>query len=152
MVRLSYNITINAPVEIVWDTMLSDSTYRAWTKTFNEGSFYEGNWAKNSEMLFIGFDEQGLKQGIFSRIKDNQLHKFISIEHIGLIKNGEKDTEDSEIEQWKGALENYRFESTSDKETILTIETDTIDSFIDYFDDAWPKALNVLKQLAEVRK
>lgn len=33
--KLHFTITINAPKEKVWDTMLQDTTFREWTAPFN---------------------------------------------------------------------------------------------------------------------
>ena len=44
MEKLHFSISIKAPKEKVWDTMLNDVTYRQWTSVFNPpGSYYEGD-------------------------------------------------------------------------------------------------------------
>lgn len=51
--KLKYSITINAPKEKVWHTMLDDKTYREWTTEFNPGSYYEGDRKEGSEIRFL---------------------------------------------------------------------------------------------------
>ena len=49
MDKLHFAIDVNAPKHKVWDTMLEDSTYRQWTRPFNQnGSWYEGDWSAGS--------------------------------------------------------------------------------------------------------
>lgn len=43
MKTLNYSINIKASKEKVWDIMLSDKTYREWTKVFNPTSHFEGD-------------------------------------------------------------------------------------------------------------
>ena len=54
---------INAPRKKVWATMLEDTTYREWTKPFNETSYYEGDWSEGSKILFLGTDKDGKVNG-----------------------------------------------------------------------------------------
>lgn len=69
--------------------MLSDKTYREWTKVFNLTSHFEGDWSEGSKMLFLGTDENGENEGgMVSRIVKSAPHEYMSIEHIGLIGDG----------------------------------------------------------------
>ena len=54
MEKLRYSVTIDAPVQDVWTTMLNDATYREWTSVFNSESSYEGDWNQGSEIRFSG--------------------------------------------------------------------------------------------------
>ena len=97
MDRLHSSIFINAPREKVWDTMLNDVTYREWTTEFNPGSHYKGSWEEGSKILFVGPDENGEgAMGMVSRIKENRKYEFISIEHLGILKDGVEDTTSEE--------------------------------------------------------
>jgi len=150
MQKVHYSIKINASSEKVWDTMLQDATYREWTKPFNEGgSYYEGAWDKGSKMHFIGPDENGKLGGMVSVIEENNPHEFISIKHIGLLKeDGSEDTTSDEVKKWGGAHENYTFEE-KDGVTTVKVDLDTADDFKEFMDKTWPPALEKLKQLAE---
>ena len=108
MQKLHFSTFINAPRQRVWRTMLDDASYREWTRVFNEGSYYVGSWEQGSEIRFIGPDrETGEEGGMYSRVKENRQYEFISIEHLGIIKNGVVDTTSEEVKKWTPAFENY---------------------------------------------
>lgn len=148
MPKLNFSIVINSPIEIVWNTMLEDKTYREWTEAFSPGSHYVGNWDKGSKILFLGPNENGTMGGMVSRIKENRKHEYISIEHLGMVQDGKEDTASDEVKQWAGSLENYTFKNLNGK-TELLIDMDINDDFKDMFNDMWPIALQKLKALAE---
>lgn len=149
MQKLHYSVVINASKEKVWDTMLGDKTYREWTKAFSHGSFYKGDWSKGSKMLFIGPDPNtGEEGGMVSRIAENKPYEFISIEHLGIIKNGVEDTTSEEARKWTPAFENYSLKE-EDGKTELSVDMDSVDEYASMFEDMWPKALAKLKELAE---
>ncbi|MEK7628217.1 MAG: SRPBCC domain-containing protein [Patescibacteria group bacterium] len=149
MQTLHFSVHINAPVEKVWDTMLADATYRQWTAAFCPGSHYRGSWEQGSEIRFIGPNPDGSGNGgVVSCIRENRLHEFISVEHLGLIENDVEDTTSEKVKGWVGAHENYTFTAV-DGGTDLQIDTDTEESFVAMFNDMWPKALHALKELAE---
>lgn len=149
MQKIHFSTFINAPVEKVWHTMLDDAPYREWTKAFNEGSYYKGDWSEGSKILFLGPDPAGGGEaGMVSRIKENREHEFISIEHLGIIKNGIEDTTGEEARKWAPAYENYTF-IEKDGGTEVHVDMDIADEYKDMFDDMWPKALQALKALAE---
>lgn len=149
MQRLRFTTTINAPKEKVWKTMLEDATYRQWASAFSEGSHFEGSWEKGSEIRFLGPDpETGELGGMYSRIHDNRLYEFVSIQHLGLILNGQVDTTSDEVKRWTPAFENYTFTETSGG-TELLVEMDTNEEYAGMFQELWPQALQKLKALAE---
>ena len=151
MKRLQYKIDIKAPVAKVYKTMLgleNKSTYEAWTAEFNPTSTYEGNWQKGSKILFIGTGEDGEKGGMVSEIAENIPNQFVSIRHLGIVKGDTEITSGEEVENWIGAMENYSFEENNGM-TTLTVDIDMVEDYIDYFDRAYPKALNKLKQTIE---
>ena len=148
MDKLHFKIEINAPKEKVWNTMLEDKTYREWTEAFSPGSHYVGSWNKGSKILFLGPSENGIMGGMVSRIKENKQYEFISIEHIGVVQDGEEDTTSDAVKAWAGSLENYTFKDFNGK-TELLVDMDINDDYKEMFEDMWPKALNKLKELAE---
>ncbi|MHC2990178.1 hypothetical protein OB13_00725 [Pontibacter sp. HJ8] len=143
-----YEISIQAPAEKVYSTMLDEKHYREWTADFNPTSHYEGSWEKGAKVRFLGTDKDGNTGGMVSRIKENIPNKFISIEHLGIIQNETEITSGPEVEGWAGALENYTFEET-DGVTLLSIDTDTNQEYEAYFSETWPKALQKLKAICE---
>ena len=148
MEKLRQTIFIDAPRERVWEVMLADQTYRQWTSAFHPGSYYKGDWSEGSRILFLGPSPEGGEGGMVSRIKENRLHAFISIEHLGILHDGIEDTESPAAKQWAPASENYTF-TDRDGGTELSIEMDIESKEKDNFEKMWLKALARLKQIAE---
>ena len=148
MEKLQFKIDINAQKEKVWDTMLEDRTYRIWTEEFTPGSHYIGSWEEGSKILFLGPANDGKLGGMISRIKENKLHKFISIEHLGEVLDGVEDTTSDRVKIWAGALENYTFIDKGNK-TELVVDLDINEEFKEMFEGMWPKALQKLKSICE---
>ncbi len=146
MNTLNFSIFINAPKEKVWKTMLEDATYRQWTKSFNETSYYEGDWSEGSKILFLGTDAEGKNEGgMVSRIAKNVPFEHISIEHLGVMENGVE----KPWEEGANGLENYTF-TEKDGGTQVDIElTNLPESYLEMMNAMWPKALEALKTLAE---
>jgi uncharacterized protein YndB with AHSA1/START domain len=145
---LHYEIEIGCTPEEVYNIMLDEEKYKEWTSVFNPTSHYKGSWERGSKILFLGTDKDGNLEGMVSFIKENIPYKFVSIEHRGIIKNGEEVTCGPEVESWKG-LENYTFSSVSDQKTLLSIDMDSNQVFKPYFDETYPKALETLRSLCE---
>ena len=106
MAKLQFTIDINAPKEKVWEVMFDDATYREWSAAFHEGSYFEGNWEKGSKMKFVADDDEG-QSGMYSQVVENRPYEFLSLEHIGVIEDGEIDTESEDALEWAGAHEDY---------------------------------------------
>ena len=103
---LNFSIFINAPREKVWEKMLGDEGYRQWTSAFNPTSHFVGDWSAGSKMLFIGSDEKtGKEGGMVSRIAENRMNEYMSVEHLGELKEGVEELWGAE----KNAFENYTF-------------------------------------------
>ena len=144
MERKEFEIEIYAPKEKIWNVLWNDETYRKWTAPFGEGSYAETDWEEGSRVLFLTPNGNGM----VSRINKNDPHNFMSIEHLGYVIEGVEDTTSEEVAQWKGALENYTLEMVNGK-TQLLIETDIAEAYLDMFGEAWPKALQKVKELSE---
>jgi len=149
MQKLTASIFINAPREKVWETMLNQDTYRQWTRVFNPTSRFEGDWSESSKMIFLGTDDKGENEGgMVSRIAENRLYEYISIEHLGMIKDGVEDTESEEVKPWAHSFENYTFVE-KDGGTEVLVDQDMGEEYIKEFEEMWSKALQRLKELAE---
>jgi hypothetical protein len=149
MQKLHFSIIINAPKEKVWHTMLEDKTYWEWTIAFNPGSYYKGDWNKGSKILFLGPDpETGEEGGMVSRIAENKPYEYISIEHLGIVKNGVEDTTSEEAKKWAPAFESYTFRE-KDSATEVLVEMDIDEKEAEIFNKMWPDALQRLKVIVE---
>lgn len=145
MSSIHSSIIIKAPKEKVWNAMLQQETYRIWTAEFMEGCYYEGSWEQGQKIRFLGPGGSG----ITSVIAENQPYRFLSIKHLGIIKNGIDDTENPEAKVWSSAYENYTF-AERDGSTELKVEMTGIPAEDEQImADLWPKALARLKSLCE---
>jgi uncharacterized protein YndB with AHSA1/START domain len=146
MKRRHFSTIINATREAVWQVMLAPDTYRLWTAEFADGSYFEGSWAKGERIRFLAPNGEGMT----SVIAENRPHEFLSIKHVGFIKNGIEDTESEEVRRWAPAFENYSFSDVG-QGTEVKVEMDVTPEYEEYFVNTWPKALSRLKNICEAR-
>lgn len=144
MKRQQFKTTINAPREKVWRILWDDATYREWTSAFHPGSHAVTDWKKGSKVIF----GDGTGNGMVSRIEENIPNEYMSIEHLGEVKDGVEDTTSDGVKQWAGAHENYTLKDNNGV-TELTVDMDLTEEFAEMFREIWPKALAKVKELAE---
>ena len=104
----------------------------------------ESDFKVGGRTLFLGSEGNGMVSTIDQMIEN----KIMSFKHLGMIKDGIEDFESEEVKKWSGLLETYILESSENK-TILSVEMDLADDYKDYFMEAFPKALNIVKELSE---
>jgi hypothetical protein len=139
MKTLNFSIDIDAPKQKVWDKLWSDSGYRQWTAAFAEGSYAESDWQQGSKIVFL--TPKG--DGMFAVIEEKVPFEKMTFKHLGEIKDGVE-----ELKDWGGALESYQLEGSNGK-TKLNVSVDLLPEFEGYFDETFPKALNIVKQISE---
>lgn len=144
MEKLVFSTSITASPEKVWNILWTDASYRKWTAAFMEGSYAVTDWKEGSKVLFL--DGRGM--GMVSRIAVNRPNEYMSIEHLGEVKDGVEDTTSDRVKAWAGAHENYTLKKNNDQ-TELTIDMDITEEFKEMFAQIWPKALANVKQLSE---
>ena len=145
MEKIHFSTNIDASNKKVWDVLWEDSSYKEWTSVFAEGSYAKtDNWQEGSKVLFLGPGGDGM----VSRVAANKPNKFMSFEHLGVVKKGIEDTESEEVKGWAGAKENYTLIEDNGK-TKLEVDLDSTDEFKDYFLKTFPVALEKVKELAE---
>ncbi len=145
MEKMNFTTSINASREKVWKILWDDASYREWTSPFAEGSYAKTDgWKEGTKVLFLSPSGEGM----VSRVASNKPTKFMSFEHLGVVKNGIEDTESERVKQWAGAKENYTLTEENGK-TKLIVDMDSTDEFKDYFLKTWPIALEKIKDLAE---
>lgn len=142
--QLQFEVTIDAPVERVWDTMLEPESYKRWTSAFTEGSYYEGSWDEGSRIRFLAPSGDGM----VSEIAENRRHEFISIRHLGMIKDGEEDTDSDAVREWAPAYENYTFETVPGGTRVIVAQ-EMAAEYETMMAGTWSKAFAVLKTLCE---
>jgi len=141
---LRYSITIQAPREAVWAAMLGPDTYRAWTAPFCEGSYYEGSWNAGDRIRFLGPNGEGMS----SVIAESRPNEFVSIRHLGIVKDGIEETTSEAATAWAPSFENYAF-AEANGATEVTVELQMPPDFVAFMDETWPKALAKLKSICE---
>jgi len=148
LITLHFEKFIACPPAKVYELMLAKDTYQEWTHVFSPGSTYKGDWSEGSKIFFVGEGENGEQGGMVSRIAKNQPNKFVSIEHLGELKNGKEVLASEAGMDWAGAHENYTFEE-QENGTLLKVDLDSSKDYSEYFDGMWPKALDKLKEICE---
>lgn len=144
MQKSTYQVSIDAPREKVWNVLWDDASYRAWTAVFHPGSHAKTDWQKGSKVLFV--DEAG--SGMVSMIEDKIDNEFMSFKHLGEVTDGVEDTVSEKVKQWAGGHENYTLKTENGK-TILTVDMDIAEDFAEMFNNIFPKALDKVKELSE---
>ncbi len=145
METIRFSTHINESREKVWDIMLGKETYVEWAKAFGPGSHYVGDWNEGSDIQFLG---AGSQMGMASMIKESRKPEFVSIQHVGLVKDGVVDTASDDAKKWVPALENYTFKEV-DGGTELSVSLDVIPEHKAMLEPLWLEALKLLKELAE---
>lgn len=144
MQKLHFSIAINAPRTEVYSKMLDKPTYEQWTEEFSHGSTYEGSWDTGAKIRFV--DPSGA--GVSSEVAENRANEFVSIHHLGEIKDGQEDTDSDAAEKWNMVHENYTFHD-KDGGTELEIDVEVPEEYASMFSEMWPPALERLKRLCE---
>src|SRR5882757_4772596 len=134
---MEFTLTLKAPKDKVWNTLWEDSSYRAWTAAFTEGSRAETDWKKGSKVLFL----DGKNSGMVGTIAENIPNEMMSIRYLGNVKEGIEDLDSEEARQWINAYENYSLRTVNgDTELKIDMGGAVIPpELADYFQTAWPK-------------
>ncbi|MBX2905994.1 MAG: SRPBCC domain-containing protein [Taibaiella sp.] len=144
MERKKFEVSINATPERVWHILWTDETYRKWTAVFHEGSRAISDWKVGSKVLFVDGDGNGM----VSRIAEMDENRYMSFEHLGEVKGGVEDTQSEKVKKWAGAHENYTL-TLQNGGTHLVTDIDLDGEFMQMFEDIFPKALAIVKELSE---
>ncbi|ESU26342.1 hypothetical protein FLJC2902T_28250 [Flavobacterium limnosediminis JC2902] len=144
MKKVKFTVAIDAPREKVWNVLWNDDTYKKWTSVFSEGSKAVSDWKEGSKIHFLDANNNGM-YSMISKYVDNETMNFT---HIGNIKNGEEQPQDETTQSWSGCTENYLLTDASGG-TLLSVEMDMTEEFINYFNEKFPLALDFVKKLAE---
>jgi uncharacterized protein YndB with AHSA1/START domain len=149
MKKLILWIDINAPGEVVWNAITQDAPYRRWASIFDESSCFEGGWNAGDEIRFVGMDKDGNKMGMVSEIAESRYPEYISIRHLGYLLYGVVDTTSDAVREWAPSYENYTLEKTGENSTRFHLEMDVQEAYLTLFENQWPRAMGVLKDICE---
>lgn len=144
---MQFDIHINAPAAKIWKTLFDDATYRQWAAEFDPGSHAVTTWEKGSKALFLGENQTGMVSEVTEHIPE----KFLQITHKGIVKDGVEDLSSKEAQIWAGSMESYALSGDNNQHTLtVNLYGNAIpDEYLEMFREAWPKALDVVKTLAE---
>ncbi len=144
MEKVEFKVDINASKEKVWSVLWNDATYRKWTSVFSPTSHAVTDWMEGSKILFI--DDSGA--GMVSKVRVNDPYRYMSIEHLGEVKNNVEDTESDKVKAWAGSQENYTLVDNGNSIELI-VELNVTAEFKEYLSKLFPQALEKVKQLSE---
>lgn len=144
METLRFVVYIDAPKDEVWSVMLDPNTYQEWTASFAEGSYYEGSWDEGETIRFL----TPQRRGMLAVIAEKKPYEYISIKHVGIVKDGIEDTESPEVKAWAPAYENYTFVEENGV-TELRVDVEVTPEEKNQAGRLWPRALARLKLICE---
>jgi hypothetical protein len=148
MRKMHFDILIAARPDRVWEAVVNDRDYREWTRPFGETSRFEGGWKQGDRIRFLATNDKGEDEGMVSEIAESRRPSFISIRHLGIVKDGVDDTTSEAAKAWAPAYENYTLVPVGDT-TRFEVDLDVDESYVAMMNDMWPKALAAMKQVAE---
>ncbi len=141
MKQITFTTLINAPAEKVWFCLWNKANYENWTKVFSEGSHARSDWNKGSRIHFLSPECSGMFSDIIEMIPNVQM----SFNHLGEVKNSE---EQGVNDEWKDSEESYYLSEENGVTTLKTI-LKIDEKWQDFFNDTFPKALDLVKKDAE---
>lgn len=139
---MQFSVEIHATKEKVWDTLWQDETLRQWAGIIDPGTYMVGELKEGNEVQYISA-ENGY--GVTSLVDTCVPNEYLLLKHQADTKNSGKDQRDDE---WTGGDESYQL-SEKDGITTLTVAFDVPSNLEEYFNEAYPKALAKVKELAE---
>lgn len=145
MKELEYQIVINKPKEVVWDTLWDDQSFRDWANNIDEGTYLLGDLVEGNEIQFISsVNGYGVTSLVFKLIPN----EYILFKHASDTQNKGTETRDK---QWTGGSESYTL-IEKDNQTLLIIRSEIPDELVEYFNNALPIVLKRIKYLCEYSK
>jgi uncharacterized protein YndB with AHSA1/START domain len=150
MEEIKKSITINASRDKVWEVLTTHPLVDEWNDAFMSGSKVTGEFSLNSELLYQGSDNGGMKTVIKEFVPGEKLVNVgtaVVNDKGDELKAGDKDYDD--YKDWIGSADTYEL-SEADGQTTLTVTTTIPDpSMVDTFNESWERALAKIKELAE---
>lgn len=144
MKTLEFTIEINAPKEKIWQSLWEDTSYRDWVSFFCEGSYAKSNWIEGDSIHFLTQNGQGMNSIIEKKIEN----QYMAFKHISEIKDFEPQPIDEKTSEWSGCMETYEL-IQNDSSVTLKVLMDTLEKYVEYFENTFSKALERIKELSE---
>lgn len=141
---MQFSVEVHATKERVWDTLWQEETFRQWASIIDPGTYMVGELKEGDEVQFISA-ENGY--GVTSLVEKLTPGEFLLFRHRADTQDTGKRERDKE---WTGGQESYSLKEKAGI-TTLTVNFDVPPEQEKYFKENYPKALNKLKELAEIR-
>lgn len=142
MKQLQFTAQIHATRQKVWDTLWQDTTFRQWADLIDPGTYMVGELKEGGEVQFISA-ENGY--GVTSLVEKLTPGEFLQLRHSADTQDtGERERDD----EWTGGTESYTLDE-KDGVTTLTVTLDAPPGQVEYMQNAYPKAMERVKELAE---
>lgn len=139
---MHYSIEINTKKEKVWDTLWQDETFRRWASVIDPETYMIGELKEGNEVQFISVANG---YGVTSLVEKVTPGKFLLLRHqADTQETGEQERE----KEWTGGEESYTL-TEKDGITTLVVAFDVPTELEEYFTVNYPKALKLVKELAE---
>ncbi len=139
---ISFSVNIDSDRKKIWSILWDPKSYEKWTSVFCEGSHYKGELKQSNTIQFLGKDGGGMTSYIEKLIENEQM----VFAHQKELKGG-VETE----ALWQGAREIYHLKKETETRTELQVILDVSPDMESYFNDVFPKALTIVKQLSELK-
>lgn len=141
--KINFSTTIQAPKDKVWNALWNDENYKTWTAAFAEGSHAVTDWQEGSKVLFL----DGKGDGMFCTIAKKVENEYMSFKYNGEVKNHVEIPADEKKSAWVNGHENYTLKEDNGS-TTLSVEMMVTEDMMDYFTKTFPKALQLVKEIA----
>ncbi len=142
MKEMHYSIEINTKKEKVWDTLWQDETFRQWASVIDPETYMIGELKEGNEVQFISVANG---YGVTSLVEKVTPGEFLLLRHqADTQETGEQERE----KEWTGGEESYTL-TEKDGITTLVVAFDVPTELEEYFTVNYPKALKLVKELAE---
>ena len=147
MERLVYTVSISASPPKIWEVLFSDSTFPIWSALFSEGNQAHGTWAEGTEIMILNRN----REGVVYLVEINNPFQEMTLRQVGIFKDEQKHASDPEVLEFAGGHENYYIqqEENDEDESTLRIEKDANAVQKTFFDSVFPRALEMVKSMAE---
>lgn len=145
MTHLHPTIHINATPEKIWKILWDDATYRIWCAPFCEGTYYQADrLEEGGKIHFLTPDGDGMHSVIYKLIPN----RLMTFKHLGSIINFKEVAFKPGTEAWSDFLETYEL-TPENNGTTLKITFSTTDEYKEFMINAFAKALQEVKRMAE---
>lgn len=142
MKEIQFSIEIKASKERVWATLWEDETFREWANMIDEGTYMKGVMKEGNEIQFISSVNGYGVTDLIERLNPNV---YVLFRHRADTKeSGQQERE----KEWTGGTESYSLSEKNGVTTLLVV-TEVPQEQEDIFHMRFPKALELIKTLAE---